>query len=54
MGITHFWSQGDFVTHSIAVVLAILSLLSWAIIGSRFFSQLKVNRSVDKLSLIHI
>lgn len=48
MGITHFWSQGDFVTHSIAVVLAILSLLSWAIIGSRFFSQLKVNRSVDK------
>lgn len=48
MGIMHFWSQGDFVTHSIAVVLAILSLLSWAIIGSRFFSQLKVNRSVEK------
>lgn len=37
MGIMHFWNQGDIVTHSIAVVLAILSLLSWAIIGSRFF-----------------
>ncbi len=48
MGIMHFWDQGDLVTHSIAVVLAILSLLSWAIIGSRFFAQLKLNRSIDQ------
>jgi len=48
MGIMHFWNQGDIVTHSIAVVLAILSLLSWAIIGSRFFAQMKLNRSIDQ------
>lgn len=47
MGIEHFWNQGDWVTHSIAVLLLIMSLLSWAIIGNRFFAQLRINRSID-------
>lgn len=48
MGVTHFLSQGDWVTHSTAIVLAILSLLSWIIIGNRFFAQIKVNRSIEQ------
>ncbi|MBS1143137.1 MAG: MotA/TolQ/ExbB proton channel family protein [Proteobacteria bacterium] len=49
MGIMHFWSQGDWVTHSTAIILAMLSLLSWAIIGSRFVAQLKLNRCVEQV-----
>ncbi len=48
MGIMHFWNQGDWVTHGIAILLAILSVLSWMIIGSRFFAQLRVNRSIER------
>lgn len=48
MGIMHFWNQGDWVTHSIAILLAILSVLSWTIIGHRFFAQLRVNRSIER------
>jgi biopolymer transport protein ExbB len=48
MGITHFWSQGDWVTHSTAIVLAVLSLLSWAIIGNRFVAQLRLNRCIEQ------
>jgi len=48
MGILHFWNQGDWVTHSTAIVLAILSLLSWVIIGNRFFAQIKLNRTLDQ------
>lgn len=48
MGLMHFWEQGDFVSHSVAVILAILSLLSWGIIGSRFLNQLKINQSIGQ------
>ncbi|MFV5215484.1 MotA/TolQ/ExbB proton channel family protein [Azonexus caeni] len=48
MGIMHFWNQGDWVTHAIAILLAILSVLSWTIIGHRFFAQLRVNRSIER------
>jgi biopolymer transport protein ExbB len=47
MGIMQFWSQSDWIIQSVAVLLGILSLLSWTIIGNRFFSQLRLNRSVD-------
>lgn len=47
MEFSHFWSQGDAVSHSVSVLLALLSLLSWALIGSRFLSQLKLNQSIE-------
>ncbi|MFM0501760.1 MotA/TolQ/ExbB proton channel family protein [Paraburkholderia caffeinilytica] len=31
-GLNHVWSQGDEVTHAIALILAIMSVLSWAVI----------------------
>ncbi|MEY4591643.1 MAG: hypothetical protein RIR18_538 [Pseudomonadota bacterium] len=48
MGLMHFWEQGDAVSHTVSLLLAILSLLSWGIIGARLFSQLRVNRSVGQ------
>ena len=46
MGLMHFWQQGDGVSHAVAILLALLSLLSWSVIGTRFIAQLKVNRSI--------
>ena len=48
MGLMHFWDQGDMVSHTVAILLALLSLASWGIIGTRFVSQLRVNRSVGQ------
>lgn len=47
MGITHFWAQGDLVSHTVAILLAVLSLLSWMVIFDRFFRQLRLNRDVS-------
>ncbi|MEY2631497.1 MAG: hypothetical protein RIR00_151, partial [Pseudomonadota bacterium] len=47
MGISHFWAQADAVAVSVAILLALLSLLSWSIIGQRFFRQLQTNRSLE-------
>lgn len=46
MGITHFWQQADAVATAVALLLALLSLLSWAIIGSRFLAQIRLNRAM--------
>lgn len=47
MGISHFWDQGDWISHSVAILLALLSLFSWIVIIDRFFRQLRMNRDVD-------
>jgi biopolymer transport protein ExbB len=47
MGLEHFWNEADWVIHSTAALLLAMSLLSWGIIGNRFFAQLRVNRSID-------
>ena len=47
MGISQFWAQSDWIIQSVAILLGILSVLSWTIIGNRFFSQLRINRSID-------
>ncbi len=47
MGILHFWQQGDWVMHSTAFILAVLSMMSWTIIGSRFLAQVRLNRCIE-------
>lgn len=47
MGITHFWNQGDWISHSVAILLALLSLISWILIFGRIFHQLKLRRDID-------
>lgn len=37
-GISHVWAQGDFVTRAIAIVLLIMSVLSWTVIVVKSWS----------------
>ena len=47
MGIMHFWAQGDWISHGVAILLGLLSLFSWIVIIDRFFRQLRLNRDLD-------
>ncbi|HZX33625.1 MAG TPA: MotA/TolQ/ExbB proton channel family protein [Rhodocyclaceae bacterium] len=48
MGLAHFWAQGDLVSHSIAVMLALLSLASWSVILGKAVSGWRAARSYDQ------
>jgi len=49
MGIAHFWSQGDLVTHSTAIILALLSLASWSVIVSKLMSAWRASRLPERV-----
>ena len=48
MGLTHFWTQGDLVTHSTAVILALLSFFSWLLIVSKLLSTWRAARCQER------
>jgi biopolymer transport protein ExbB len=48
LGLAHFWSQGDFVTHVVAIILLLLSVSSWMVIVSRGAWQWKTQRSFER------
>ena len=48
MGLAHFWNQGDLVTHTTAIILALLSLASWSVIISKVMSTLRASRSQER------
>jgi len=48
MGLAHFWAQGDFASHGIAILLALLSLASWSVIVGKLFSTWRAARSHEK------
>ena len=47
-GLLHFWQQGDIVTHVTALILLLLSVLSWALIVGRFARQLRINLAIER------
>jgi len=47
-GLTHFWQQGDMVTHATALILLLLSVVSWALIVGRFLRQLRMNLAIER------
>ena len=47
MGLAHFWSQGDFVSHATAIILAILSVASWSVIVSKVLSTWRTSRAQE-------
>jgi len=47
-GLGHFWQQGDFVTHGVAIILLFLSVASWAVIVGKFLAQLRFNRAAER------
>ncbi len=48
LGLAHFWSQGDLVTHTTAVLLALLSLASWSIILTKQLSTWRDSHAQEK------
>jgi biopolymer transport protein ExbB len=44
LGLAHFWSQGNLVTHAVAVLLLLLSVASWMVIIGRGSWQWKTSR----------
>jgi len=48
IGLAHFWSQGDLVTHATAVILVLLSIVSWSVIVGRALSGWRAARSHER------
>lgn len=48
LGLTHFWQQGDLITHSVAILLLLLSIASWSLTITRFVQQLRFNRAMER------
>jgi biopolymer transport protein ExbB len=48
-GFAHYWAEGDAISHSVAYVLAIMSLMSWYYILSKSWSALRIRRSAGAL-----
>ena len=49
IGLAHFWSQGDLVTHAAALILALLSLASWTIIIGKLGAAWRASRLPDRV-----
>ncbi|MCL2893265.1 MotA/TolQ/ExbB proton channel family protein [Brenneria tiliae] len=47
LDIYHFWQQGDAVTHSVAIILLVMSLLSWTVMLLKALQLLALNKSVN-------
>ncbi|HXA46161.1 MAG TPA: MotA/TolQ/ExbB proton channel family protein, partial [Burkholderiaceae bacterium] len=45
VGIAHYWSQGDAITHVVAYLLLLMSLVSWYFIISKTWSAMHIRRS---------
>jgi len=48
LGLAHFWSQGDFVTHAISILLLLLSVASWMVIARKIVGQWHAGRCHDR------
>ena len=48
-GFAHYWAQGDAISHSVAYMLAIMSLISWYYILSKTWSAFRIRRSAGAL-----
>jgi biopolymer transport protein ExbB len=48
-GFANYWAQGDAVSHSVAYLLAVMSLTSWYYILSKAWSALRIRRSAAAL-----
>lgn len=45
-GIAHFWEQGDAVSHTVAVVLLVMSVASWYVILGKALAQLRARSTI--------
>lgn len=49
LGFAHYWAQGDAVTHSVAYLLLLMSVVSWYYIFSKTWSSWRIRRSAGAL-----
>jgi biopolymer transport protein ExbB len=43
-GLAHFWAQGDWLTHAVAILLALLSVASWYVIAAKAYGVWQARR----------
>ena len=49
MGLAHYWAQGDAVSHAVAYVLLLMSVISWYYILAKAWSSWRIRRSAGAL-----
>ena len=49
LGFAHYWAHGDAITHSVAYLLLLMSVLSWYYIFSKGWSAWRIRRSAAAL-----
>lgn len=49
VGIAHYWAQGDEITHAVAYLLLLMSLVSWYFIFSKAWTALRIRQSAGAL-----
>lgn len=49
LNLAHYWSQGDAVSHAVAYVLLVMSILSWYYILSKTWSSWRIRKSAGAL-----
>jgi biopolymer transport protein ExbB len=49
VGFTHYWAQSDIITHAVAYILLLMSLVSWYFIISKTWSALHIRQSAGAL-----
>ncbi len=43
-GLAHFWAQSDWLTHAVAIILAVLSVASWYVIAAKAYGVWQARR----------
>jgi biopolymer transport protein ExbB len=49
IGLAHYWSQGDVITHAVAYALLLMSVASWFYILSKTWSSWRIRKSAGAL-----
>ena len=49
LNLAHYWAQGDAISHAVAYVLLVMSILSWYYILSKTWSSWRIRRSAGAL-----
>lgn len=49
LGFAHYWAHGDAITHSVAYLLLLMSVVSWYYIFSKAWSSWRIRRSASAL-----
>jgi biopolymer transport protein ExbB len=49
LGFAHYWAQGDAITHSVAYLLLLMSVVSWYYILSKAWTSWRIRQSAEAL-----